>query len=104
MLHAYPTRVIDRIGDPNAGRPPREWPDECAKSGYIRAISEHPQAKALEQFRSCTNLGGRMFPEQGHTESGPYCLEIEEGFGALNFGGGNCQIDLATMTLDWACG
>ncbi|MEL6338836.1 MAG: hypothetical protein AAFP04_16475 [Myxococcota bacterium] len=37
------------------------------------------------------------------TSSAADFVEIEE-IGGANFGGGNCQICLDTMTLDWACG
>jgi hypothetical protein len=29
---------------------------------------------------------------------------IEEPFGRFHFGGGNAQLDLATMEFEWACG
>ncbi len=43
-----------------------------------------------------------MFPEQAYPEFGPYYLEFEEDFGG--FSGGNGQLDLQNMALDWACG
>ena len=43
-----------------------------------------------------------MFPCQWTPKFSATYLEIEEHFGGFNFGGGNGQLDLATMEFDWA--
>lgn len=88
--------------DPNAGLVEGDegytdpWP-----AGEERPLEMSPWALAL--IGRC-HLGGTIFPEQG-TPAGltPFVLELEE-FGPLNFGSGNCQIDLKSEAFDWACG
>ncbi|WP_028694070.1 DUF7256 domain-containing protein [Pseudomonas cremoricolorata] len=101
---AFAIRAVLREDDPNIGKPPREWPDECVDSGYIIAFSEEGQAQGLERFFASNHLGGTMMPQQAYPAFGPRYLECEEDFGGFNFGGGNAQLDLASMELDWACG
>ncbi|MGY4478951.1 hypothetical protein [Bradyrhizobium sp. USDA 3364] len=50
------------------------------------------------------HLGGMMFPNQWTPKYSATYLEIEEHFGSFNFGGGDGQLDLASMEFDWACG
>jgi hypothetical protein len=105
LATAFPIRAMQREDDPNVGRPAREWEHECKDSGYIRPFtSEEGKALKLERFYGRNHLGGTMFPAQGYPEFGPSYLECEEDFGGFNFGGGNGQIDLEKMALDWACG
>ncbi|WP_295473299.1 hypothetical protein [uncultured Pseudomonas sp.] len=101
---AFPIRAQRREDDPNVGKPPREWEDECQESGYIPAFSDEGVALNLERFHAHNHLGGTMIPIQGYPEFGPRYLEFEEDFGGFNFGGGNGQVDLVKMELDWACG
>lgn len=101
---ALPIRALPREGDPNVGKPPREWEHECAVSGYITAYGDEGTALDLGRWRPVAHLGGTMTPCQGYPEFGPYYLEFEEAFGGFNFGGGNAQMDLEKMALDWACG
>jgi hypothetical protein len=49
-------------------------------------------------------LRGTMFPSQWTPKFSSTNFELEEHFGGFNFGGGNAQLDLETMTFDWACG
>ncbi|WP_122439960.1 DUF7256 domain-containing protein [Pseudomonas viridiflava] len=101
---AFAIRAQIREGDPNVGKPPREWDDECEHSGYIRPyVTPEGEALDLDRFANRNHLGGTMFPVQGYPEFGPYYLEFEENFGGFNFGSGNGQIDLEKMALDWAC-
>ena len=101
---ALPISASIRTDDPNVSRSPREWESECAISGYIEAFSERGEELNLSRWDSIAHLGGTMQPQQGYPEFGPYYLEFEEGFGGFNFGGGNAQLDLQQMKIDWACG
>ncbi|WP_313437324.1 hypothetical protein [Stenotrophomonas sp.] len=101
---ALPISTSIRADDPNVGRSPREWESECAINGYIEAFSERGEELNLSRWDSIAHLGGTMQPQQGYPEFGPYYLEFEEGFGGFNFGGGNAQLDLQQMKIDWACG
>lgn len=95
------TRSID---DPNVGRPAREWDHENEVSGYIPAFSPEGDKLNLSRFQNCNHFGGTMIPAQAYPDFGPYYIEFEESFGGFNFGGGgNCQIDLETMSLYWSC-
>ncbi|MEJ5865961.1 DUF7256 domain-containing protein [Pseudomonas farsensis] len=93
-----------REGDPNVGKPPREWEDDCKDSGYVPAFTEQGNALGLSQFDGRNHLGGTMFPIQSYPQFSPFYLEFEEHFGGFNFGSGNAQLDLLKMELDWACG
>ncbi|MDZ5603762.1 hypothetical protein SJI00_13345 [Pseudomonas sp. RP23018S] len=101
---ALPIRAQVREGDPNVGKPPREWEHECVDSGYVPAFSEQAEGLDLERFFGRNHLGGTMMPEQGYPDFGPRYLGCEEDFGGFNFGGGTAQFDLASMQVDWACG
>jgi hypothetical protein len=104
LATAFPIRIMEREDDPNVGKPPREWEHQCEDSGYLHPYtSEEGEALRLERFFGRNHLGGTMFPVQGYPEFGPSYLECEEDFGGFNFGGGNGQIDLEKMALDWAC-
>ena len=107
-------RRTPRIGDPNAGKPPREdWAADFVASGYqppayfegdvIDAAHwrEHDWAKN----RPPIHIGGTMRPVQNIPDVSPYYIEFEEWFGGYNFGaGGNAQLDFKDMKFDWACG
>lgn len=101
---ALPIRAVVRHGDPNVGKPPRERESECRDSGYIPAYSDKGVELDLGRWSELAHLGGTMTPYQGYPDVGPYYLEFEESFGGFNFGGGNAQLDLEKMQLDWACG
>lgn len=101
---AFPIRIELREGDPNVGKPPREWESECVDSGYIPAYSDQGQALGLERFFGRNHLGGTMFAEQSYPDFGPRFLGCEEDFGGFNLGGGSAQFDLERMEMDWACG
>ncbi len=101
---ALPIRAAVRENDPNVGKPAREWDHECTLSGYVPAYSDKGVELDLGRWRTPAHLGGTMVPNQGYPDFGPYYLEFEESFGGFNFGGGNAQMDLEKMELDWACG
>jgi hypothetical protein len=71
---------------------------------YIPPYSKEGEAFNLARLSGRNHLGGTMFPVQWTPKYSATYLEIEEHFGGFNFGGGNGQLDLATMEFDWACG
>jgi hypothetical protein len=100
---AYGIAIGVRDGDPNVGKAPRdhllhkhELGDYVAPFGNI--------SERLQALSGRNHLGGTMFPSQWTPKFSPTYLEIEEHFGGFNFGGGNAQLDLATMEFEWACG
>ena len=102
---AYAIGLSLRKGDPNVGRPPRDHllhKDELG--AYIAPYTEAAESFDLAKLSGRNHLGGTMFPCQGTPKYSATYLEIEEHFGGFNFGGGNGQLDLATMEFDWACG
>lgn len=62
-----------------------------------------------EPKRVLIQLGWPLHPVQCSQEDledrgfGPLVLEIETDVGGVNYGDGNCQIDLENGLLDWAC-
>lgn len=88
--------------DPNAGRTPSEddeSPDDY-RLRYDAGFEPRPWADVLS---GRSHLGGTSFHIQALPEGlTPWYLELEE-FGGLNFGTGNCQIDLESGVFDWAC-
>jgi hypothetical protein len=62
------------------------------------------EGERLRSLSGRNHLGGTMFPCQWTPKFSPTYLETEEHFGGFNFGGGNGQLDLATMQFEWACG
>jgi hypothetical protein len=104
-LHgAFPLEILEREDDPNVGKPPREWEQENAESGYIAIYTAEAEGLNLERFHGRNHLGGTMLPIQGYPEFGPFYFEFEEYFGGFNFGFGVGQIDLELMQMDWGCG
>ncbi|MFJ4345457.1 hypothetical protein [Pseudomonas sp. NPDC089401] len=102
---AFAIRAQVREGDPNVGKTPGESDEDCKESGYVPAFGgEQSEALGLTQFHGRNHLGGTMFPIQSYPAFGPLYLEFEENFGGFNFGGGNAQLDLVRMEMDWACG
>ena len=102
---AYAIGISVREGDPNVGKPPRDHllhKDELA--AYIAPYTEAAELFDLARLSGRNHLGGTMFPCQWTPKFSATYLEIEEHFGGFNFGGGNGQLDLATMEFDWACG
>ncbi|QHO76555.1 hypothetical protein ACH79_31990 [Bradyrhizobium sp. CCBAU 051011] len=102
---AYAIGISVREGDPNVGKPPRDHllhKDELG--AYIAPYTEDADPFDLARLSGRNHLGGTMFPCQWTPKYSATYLEIEEHFGGFNFGGGNGQLDLATMEFDWACG
>jgi len=103
--HGYGIALAPRDGDPNVGKPPRDHllhKDELGD--YIAPYTEHGTARCLAPLQGRNHLDGTMFPNQWTPRFSATYLEIEEHFGGFNFGGGNGQLDLASMEFDWACG
>ena len=51
-----------------------------------------------------SHLCGTCIPVQAMPEGlTPFFLELEDGVGNANFGGGNMQLDLVSGVFDWAC-
>lgn len=85
---AVPVWLVERVGDPGAGQVP----------------TEQHGAEVQRAFHGRSHLGGTALPVQALPEGlTPYYLELEDGVGGANFGGGNCQYDLENDTFDWAC-
>ena len=102
---AYAIAASVREGDPNVGKPPRDThrhPDELG--AYVTPDSDAAGPLDLVRLSGRNHLGGTMFPSQWTPRFSPTYLEFEQHFGGFNFGGGNAQLDLETMTLQWACG
>jgi hypothetical protein len=94
-----------REGDPSVGKPPRDHllhKDELG--AYVAPRTKDAELFNLAISSGRNHLGGTMFPCQWTPKYSAAYLEIEEHFGGFNFGGGNDQLDLATMEFDWACG
>ncbi|WP_058833598.1 DUF7256 domain-containing protein [Luteimonas abyssi] len=102
---ARPLAIHLREDDPNVGRPAREWDHQNVDSGYVPMFSRDPQAAALERFLDAPHhIGGTMAPIQGYPPFSARYVEFGEDFAGFNFGGGNAQLDLEQMRIDWACG
>jgi hypothetical protein len=103
--HAYAIAIAARENDPNVGKPPRDMNLHGSELGeYIAPYSKAAEPFDLQLLAGRNHFGGTMFPNQWTPKFSPTYLEFEEHFGGFNFGGGNAQLDLATMTFDWACG
>ncbi|QOZ34629.1 hypothetical protein [Bradyrhizobium sp. CCBAU 53421] len=103
--HGYGIGLALRDDDPNVGKPPRDHLLHKGELGdYIAPYGEQGSARGLERLHGRNHLGGTMFPNQWTPKYSATYLEIEEHFGGFNFGGGNGQLDLASMEFDWACG
>lgn len=92
--------------DHNVGLVPRQMRNEgpIAEDGYISPFAEKYQLLPwAENLRLMSHLGGTPFPVNdlpaGLT---PWYLKLEE-IGELNYGGGNAQINLESLTFDWSC-
>jgi hypothetical protein len=109
-----PIWLAQRAFDPNAGKSPVEvyGEDDGAQEyvpsdAYVDVVnSSVPELKAFfEEVHGRSHLGGTALPIQAMPEGlTPFFLELEDGIGGANFGGGNLQLDLERGVLDWACG
>lgn len=80
-------------------------PPAAAYDLTVLPLGEAGKSPGLDKrFHARNHLDGTMLPIQAHPEFGMFYLEFEEHFAGFNFGGGNCQLDLEAMRLDWPCG
>jgi len=86
-----------RTDDPNAGKSPRDADYLSARDSKGREL--------YDRYHGSMHLGGTSVPCQQPADwelPGPFYLELEHGFGGLNFGGGNGQLDLESHEINWA--
>jgi hypothetical protein len=127
--HAARALVLVPIFDPNAGKSPidagidedgipRDAEDarkdrqaNFDANGYVqvrRDSDEEPDVEGLDvedypDFYKAVHLGGTSYAVQGVPRGlSPRYVELEDDFGAINFGGGNGQLDLETGELTFA--
>jgi hypothetical protein len=106
----YAIRWSKRPNDPNAGKqPPKGWLDApVSESGYVRHYhfggAKDYHVLDWSKAHKPNHIGGTMQPVQAYPGFSPFYIEFEEWFGGFNFGGGNAQLDLQDMKIDWACG
>lgn len=116
--HAAPASTIflvERPFDPNAGKAPIEAfgdEDDAEPAEYVPSLeyvdvvlTKVAKLNAFyEAVHGRSHLGGTCLPVQSMPEGlTPWFLELEDGFGGANFGGGNMQLDLESGVFDWAC-
>jgi len=91
-----------RKEDPNVGIAPIECPDE--DDAYESIFDdETDDLKDWAKRLGHDHIGGTAHPMQAYPELSPYYIEFDEDFGNFNFGTGNAQLCLKTLTFDWAC-
>lgn len=89
--------------DPNTGRTPidsvipSDNPD-----GYVPRFTDAWNALGVELNYGPLHFGGTASPGQAMPDIGPFFIEFTETVGMLNLAGGNGQLDLVTMLIDWA--
>lgn len=115
--HTAPTSavwLVERPFDPNAGKAPVEVfgdddeppPEYVPSPHYVDVILTNvPKLRVFYQaVHGRSHLGGTCLPVQSMPAGlTPYFLELEDGVGGANFGGGNMQLDLESGVFDWAC-
>jgi hypothetical protein len=96
-------RTAEFEGDPNTGRMPVDRFDMSSnKDGYVPKYSEEWDALNIDVSYDDLHFGGTASPMQAMPDLSPFYIEFEERLGMLNFGGGNGQLDLISMQIDWA--
>lgn len=121
--HGEPERGIwlaKRAFDPNAGEAPvdvfeeeeeeevesvatEEW---TSPDRYVDVVlSNAPRLKAFySEVHGRSHLGGTCLPCQAVPDGlTPWYIEVDDGVGGANFGGGNMQLDLESGVFEWAC-
>ena len=96
-------RLRKRLGDPNAGKPPRDrFSDD--QTGYEVGYYDGPdgtfERHDWAQRTTWMHFGGTMRPGQNIPSFSPYYIEFEEYLGGFNFAAGTAQLDLETMTFN----
>ncbi len=97
--------MTERDDDPNTGRQPCDSiaPDSNPDD-YVAKYSEAWNRADMEVSYHDLHFGGTASPVQAMPDLSPFYIEFEETMGQINMGGGNGQLDLLTMQIDWACG
>ncbi|WP_426342208.1 hypothetical protein ACN9MZ_11185 [Pseudoduganella sp. S-14] len=94
---------VVREDAPNVGLPARDEDDD--EACYVSMFSEQGEELGLERFHEAPHvhhLGGTMYGDAGRMHFGPYYLEFHQDFGGCNLAGGDIQIDLKRMVLNWS--
>ncbi|MGW8391443.1 DUF7256 domain-containing protein [Pseudoduganella sp. HUAS MS19] len=103
---AFPISSALRQEDPNVGIPPREEDEEDgAERAYIAMFSDEGEKLGFARFHEAPHvhhLGGTMYGNAESMYFGPYYLEFHEDFAGCNLAGGDIQIDLKRMVLNWS--
>ncbi len=95
-------RLTRRENDPNVGLVPIESADE--EDDYEDRFDEETcDLKEWATKLGENHIGGTAQPFQAYPELSPFYIEFSEDFGDFNFGEGNAQLCLKTLTFDWAC-
>lgn len=95
-------KMSERHDDPNTGRQPVEFFDSPGNvDGYVPRYSEQWDALGIDMTYGDLHFGGTAGPAQAMPDLTPFYIEFEETMGMINFGGGNGQLDLMTMQIDW---
>lgn len=95
--------LVEITNDPNTGLIPYDQFGTGENvDGYVQPYTEEWDALENDIRYSAMHFGGTARPSQVLPEIGPFYLEMEEYVGMMNFGGGNGQLDLVPMLLDWA--
>jgi hypothetical protein len=96
-------KQTERHDDPNTGcRPDDNYVPSDNEDGYVPKYSDEWEALNIEIAYGPLHFGGTANPCQGMPALSPFYLEFNETPGMLNFGGGNGQLDLISMRIDWA--
>lgn len=97
-------QTTERGDDPNVGRTPFDDITESApnKEGYIAKYSAEWKARGFKVDYGNLHFGGTASPSQAMPSLTPFYIEFEESMGMINMGGGNGQLDLVSMQIDWA--
>jgi len=93
----------ERQDDPNTGRQPVDSLAIESEDGYVPKFTEDWDALGIDITYGDLHFGGTANPCQEMPNLSPFYIEIEQTMGMANFGGGNGQIDLISMQIDWAC-
>jgi hypothetical protein len=78
----------------------------CCTRASSATTSRHsaPKASGFDRCRAATISAAPCFPASGRRNSVQPISKSKSILAGFNFGGGNGQLDLATMQFGWACG